>query len=183
MAKKKKVIPVYYWDANVFTAYVKKEKGRWETIEGLLEDCDNGDCIIWTSTLSIAEVTKGNTEVGKIVPMRTQNKIDGLWEPPSKIKLIEVSQMVVKEARNVIRAIHGNQKTGIRSVDAIHLASAIHKEIKEVHTYDSKLPGFAKILDLNIKEPHNDRLPFTEDTDEEKTKPVAKKKRKSKKSK
>ena len=166
MAKKKKVIPVYYWDANVFTAYIKKEKGRWETIEGLLEDCDNGDCIIWTSTLSIAEVTKGNTEAGKIVPMRTQNKIDSLWEPPSKIKLIEVSQMVVKEARNVIRAIHGNQKTGIRSVDAIHLASAIHKEIEEVHTYDSKLQGFAKILDLNIKEPHSDRLPFTEDNDE-----------------
>jgi predicted nucleic acid-binding protein len=176
MAKNKRVIPVYYWDANVFTAYIKKEKGRWETIEGLLEDCDNGDCIIWTSTLSIAEVTKGNTEVGKIVPMKTQDKIDALWEPPSKIKLIEVSQIVVKEARNVIRAIHGNQKTGIRSIDAIHLASAIHKEIKEFHTYDTKLPGFAKILDLDIKQPYSNRLPFTEGADEEETKSVAKKK-------
>ena len=182
MAKKKKIIPTYYWDANIFTAYIKKEEGRCKTIEGLLEDCDNGDCIIWTSTLSIAEVTKGNTEAGKIVPMRTQNNIDALWEPPSKIKLIEVSQMVVKEARNVIRAIHGNQKTGIRSVDAIHLASAIHKDIKEVHTYDSKLPGFAGILDLDIKEPSSGRFLFTEDTDEKKTKPTAKKKRSAKKS-
>jgi predicted nucleic acid-binding protein len=169
MAKKNKTIPTYYWDASVFTAYIKKEKNRWETVEGLLEDCDNGDCIIWTSTFSIAEVTKGNTEIGKIVPMKTQNKIDALWEPPSKIKLIEVSQMVVKEARNVIRAIHSNQKTGIRSADAVHLASAIHKEIKTVFTYDTKLFGFAKILDLDIKEPYSGRLPFTEE-DDEKTK-------------
>lgn len=179
MAKNKKVIPVYYWDASIFTAYIKKEDSRWQAVEGLLEDCDNEDCIIWTSTLSIAEVTKGNTEAGKIVPMKTQNKIDALWEPPSKIKLIEVSQMVVKEARNVIRSIHGNQRTGIRSADAIHLASAIQKEIKEVHTYDSKMSGFAEILDLLIKEPFNERLPFQGTANEEKSN--KKKIRKSKK--
>lgn len=167
MVKKKKGIPVYYWDANVFSAYIKKEKGRWETIEGLLEDCDNGDVIIWTSTLSIAEVTKGNTEAGKIVPMRTQNKIDALWEPPSQIKLIEVTQKVVIEARNVIRAIHGNQRAGIRTVDAIHLASALHKEIGEVHTYDNKLQSFDKILDIKIVEPYSGRFNFNKDSDEE----------------
>jgi len=164
--KKKKIIPVYYWDASVFNAYLKKEDGRWQIVEGLLEDCDNGDVHIWTSTLSIAEVTRGNIEPGKIVPLKIQNKIDALWEAPSKIKLLEVSQMVVKEARNVIRAIHGNQRTGIRSVDAIHLASALQKEIKEVHTYDSKLVSFAEILDLKINAPYSNRLPLEEDDEE-----------------
>jgi len=159
--RKKKVIPVYYWDASVFLAFIKEEKERYETVTNLLEECDNGNIHIWTSTLSIAEVTRGKTEPGKIVPMKTQNKIDALWEPPSKIKLIEVTQMVVKEARNVIRAIHGNAKTGIRSADAIHLASAIQKDIKEVHTYDDTLPTFAAIVDLKIGNPYCDKIPFT----------------------
>jgi predicted nucleic acid-binding protein len=164
--KEKHIIPVYYWDSSVFLAYIKGEKGRCETVLNLLEECDNGNVHIWTSTLSIAEVTKGNTEPGKIVPMKTQTKIDALWEPPSKIKLIEVSLMVVKEARNVIRAIHGNAKTGIRSIDAVHLASAIQKNIKEVHAYDGKWDGFAEILELKIVEPHSDKFIFNRSIDE-----------------
>lgn len=164
---KKKTIPVYYWDAGVFLAFIKEEKGRYETVTNMLEECDNGNIHIWTSTLSITEVTRGKTEPGKIVPMKTQNKIDALWEPPSRIKLIEVTQMVVKEARNVIRAIHGNAKTGIRSADAIHLASAIQKEIKEVHTYDGALLTFAKIVDLKIVNPHCDKIPFSGPLNEE----------------
>lgn len=168
MAKSnKKTNPTYYWDASVFLAYVKKEDGRWETVLNLLEECDNGNIDIWTSTLSIAEVTRGNTEPGKIVPMKTQNKIDALWDPPSKIKLLEVTQMVVKEARNVIRAIHGNAKTGIRSADAIHLASAIQKDIKEVHAYDNAVRSFAEILDLKIVIPHSDKLPFSRNIDDQ----------------
>lgn len=161
MAKKTKTtIPVYYWDASVFLAYVKEEHGRSDTVLDLLEECDNGNIDIWTSTLSIAEVTRGNTQPGKIVPMKTQNIIDALWEPPSKIKLVEVTQMVVKEARNVIRAIHGNARKGIKSVDAIHLASAIQKEIREVHTYDNGMQTFAKILDLKILEPYDNKYPL-----------------------
>lgn len=161
MAKKTKdSIPVYYWDASVFLAYIKGEEGRCDTVLDLLEECDNGNVHIYTSTLSIAEVTRDNTEPGRIVSMRTQDKIDALWEPPSKIKLIEVTQMVVKEARNVIRAIHGNARTGIKSVDAIHLASAIQREIREVHTYDNKLQKYEQILDLKILEPYDTKYPL-----------------------
>ncbi len=175
MAKKiKKSIPVYYWDSSVFLAYIKKEVGRYETVLNMLEECDNDNIEIWTSTLSIAEVTRDNTQPGKIVTMKTQNKIDALWEPPSKIKLIDVSQMVVKEARNVIRTIHGTEMTGIRSVDAIHLASAIQKEIKEFHVYDEQVNKFADILDLKITEPYCDKLPFSENLNEEKTENTAK---------
>jgi len=168
MAKKhEKVIPVYYWDASVFEAYVKEEDGRCETVTNMLEECDNGNMYIWTSALSIAEVTRGNAEPGKIVTLKVQNKIDALWEPPSRIKLIEATQMVAKEARNVIRAIHGNARTGIRSIDAVHLASAIQKEIKEVHTYDDGMCKWAKILDLKIVKPHCDKLPFSRPLHEE----------------
>jgi predicted nucleic acid-binding protein len=172
MAKKgKQAIPVYYWDAGVFLAYICEEVGRYETVTNLLEECDNGNVHIWTSTLSIAEVAKGKIDPGKIIPLKVQRKIDALWEPPSRIKLIEVTQSVVKEARNVIRAIHGSKKTGIRSVDAIHIASAIQREIKELHTYDDDLPKFAEIVDLKIVKPHCDKLPFTgpmnETTEEE----------------
>lgn len=110
--------------------------------------------------MSIAEAATGKSAPGTIIPMRVQQKIDALWEPPSKIKLIEVTQAVVKEARNVIRTIRGANRTGIRSADAIHLASAIQKNINEVHTYDD-LGKFAKIVSLKIVEPHCDKLPFT----------------------
>lgn len=161
MAKRtKQVTPVYYWDAGVFLAYICEEQGRYETVMNLLEECDNGNVHIWTSTLSIAEVAKGKVAPGKIIPLKVQRKIDALWEPPSKIKLIEVTQSVVKEARNVIRAIHGSKQSGIRSVDAIHIASAIQKEIRELHTYDD-LAKYAEVVDLKIRKPHCDKLPFT----------------------
>jgi len=161
MAKKtKSSVPVYYWDSGVFLAFICEEAGRCETVMNLLEECDNGNVEIWTSTLSIAEVAKGKIKPGKIIPLKVQRKIDALWEPPSKIKLIEVTQSVVKEARNVIRAVHGSKKGGIRSVDAIHVASAIQKEIKELHTYDD-LGKYAEIVDLKIVQPHCDKLPFT----------------------
>ncbi len=165
--KTKQGVPTYYWDAGVFMAYICQEKGRYETVTNLLEECDNGNIHIWTSTLSIAEVAKGPIDPGKIIPLKVQRKIDALWEPPSRIKLIEVTQSVVKEARNVIRTIHGSKKTGIRSVDAIHLASAIQREIGEVHTYDDKLPKFAEIVDLKIVRPHCDKLPFPDPASDE----------------
>lgn len=55
-------IPRYYWDACVSIAVIGSEPGRIEVVAQLLDDAEDGKCVIATSTLAITEVTFGTGE-------------------------------------------------------------------------------------------------------------------------
>jgi predicted nucleic acid-binding protein len=152
MVKDKKIIPVYYWDSGVFSAYINQEADRWRIVQSMLEECNAGNIEIWTSTLSITEVASDKEGIGKVLSIDIEDRINSLWTPPSQIKLIEVSEKVCRQARGVIRHIHANNQRGIRSMDAIHIGSAIQKGIKEIHTFDD-ITKFADILGIKITAP------------------------------
>lgn len=150
-------IPVYYWDSNMFIAYLKQEEARWELIEYYLDKAVKGDCEIWTSTLSIAEVVKDDTPVGKPLTEETIEKIDSFWSYPSPIKLFEVTELIVRDAREAIRLVHSLGKRGLRSADAIHIATAkrtlTNRGSVVFNTYDERLLKFNGTFPFEIKEP------------------------------
>jgi hypothetical protein len=45
-----------YWDSDTFLAWFQQEPGKVELCEGTLERAENGEVVIFTSALTIAEV-------------------------------------------------------------------------------------------------------------------------------
>lgn len=146
-----------YWDACVFGAYINDEPDRAQLIDELLEECNQGRLTVVTSQFSIAEVAFADAERTNRMPSpETFEKIDALWNPPSKIKMVEVHELVAKRARDLMRdglAIGLN----LRGADAIHLASATMPgaECARVFTYDKKLHGWEELLGVPVRFPEH----------------------------
>src|SRR4051794_11172237 len=113
-----------YFDANVFLAYVGNEKGRADTVQSLLDEARRGEIEILTSVLSIAEVAYGAHERDQGLTEAGEEDIEQLWAPASPITLVDVSQAVTRNARSLVRRAKVEGIGGIRSADAVHLASA-----------------------------------------------------------
>jgi len=160
MGEAAKKIPRYYWDANVFLSFIEGHADRIPNIEAILADCEEGRVEIWSSHLTIAEVAFAKAEKdAKILDTEIEKKIDELWHPESPIKLVEVSQGICVEARNLLRKnmlrpeISPRQKNkSLKAADAIHLATAQMIGVDEFHTYD-KLKEFECLVPFKIEEP------------------------------
>lgn len=156
MAKNQGPLPdKQYWDACVFTAYIGDEPGRADVVHQLLQQCDAGEIEVFTSLLSLAECAFAEIEKTKNeLSLDTLEKIDALWHPPSKIKIIEIHELVAIEARDLVR-IGVSKGISLKGADAIHLASAKRvEECKRIFTYDDKhLPKWETALGMPIGNP------------------------------
>jgi len=153
-------IPSYYWDACVFLAYVKGEEDRVPDIEGLLEAARRHECEIVTSTLTIVEVSSGVTQLTGKREHAAEMRIDGLWSTSSPINLIEFSRSVAEAARDYKRRAVDLGRA-LSTMDAIHLASAVELQVDALHTYDTKLGGWADEVPIKIEEPRGSDRPMS----------------------
>ena len=147
-----------YLDANVLLSYVNEEHERADIVQSLLEDAESGIVLLYTSYLSIAEVAYIASDQEPNGGTGDEASIDELWTPSSPITLTEVSIPVVRMARSVIRKAHLNQIRRVRSVDAIHLASAEVNKCDRFFTYEKKgtQTGWDTLIRPDISEPYVD---------------------------
>lgn len=105
MAKNQKAPPPrHYWDSCVFLSYIDNIPGRADIIERLLQQCADGEVEIWTSHFSLIEVAFASEEKEKrALDRETLENINSLWQPPSKIRLVELSEEIAYRARNTMR--------------------------------------------------------------------------------
>lgn len=146
-----------YWDSCVFLAYLIGEEGRVDVLETLLRDASNKREIqILTSTLSIVEVATAASDEG---PM-PEEEIDALWRRDPGIELVELSQLIARDARSLIRQAKELNRS-LRPPDSIHLATARRIGAEEFHTYDAGLLRTATALGFTCSEPYvaSQRLP------------------------
>lgn len=118
-----------YWDSTVFLALIKNEENRADTCEAIVNDARNGRCVIYTSTMTLAEVIKtkrGPAQVGEEV----ERQITQFFQNDF-IKLVPVSHAIGTRAR---RLIWDFSFLGTR--DAIHLATALEMTINVLEHYD-----------------------------------------------
>jgi len=110
-----------------------------------------------TSVLSIAEVAFAANDSTGVVSPEDEEAIDQLWVPASPITLVDVSETVTRTARSLIRQARGGGG-GVRSADALHLASAQLHGCSRFFTYEkaSTRARWNELVDATVEEPFTD---------------------------
>jgi predicted nucleic acid-binding protein len=149
----------FYWDSNVFLAYLNAEPGRVNIVTSLWRDVSNGNRgKVFASVESIVEVATVAEERNIGIHSGTLAKIDAIWSDPN-LQMVEAPELVMRRARKLIRDAFSQSWT-LTPKDAIHIATAMWIDqhtafsIVEFHTYDKKLMRFAPMAGLTICEPH-----------------------------
>lgn len=118
-----------YFCANVWISFINKEAGRYQAVEQIIQFAKKGECEIWTSTISIAEVFKSNAQGAAAVA--SDETIDALFEQ-GWVTMVSSDVLIAKDARTLLRAHPALKKP----FDAIHLATAIRHNCDVFHTFD-----------------------------------------------
>jgi len=123
-------IELVYWDSDAFLGWFQAEPGKADLCAGTLKRADQGEVLILTSALTIAEVLwmRG-------APMIAQDRADIVR------KFFRRSYLRI---RNVTRAVSENAQDlvwtqGIRPKDAIHVATALDAGVAALETFDEEL--------------------------------------------
>lgn len=147
-------VPRFYWDANVFLSYVNGTRDRLSHIEAIFREAEQEKVDIVTSTASIAEVAYGSTEMDeRALDPKMQEMIEYLWVPASPIDLVEISVLIVEDAREIMRAAIPEGVKVPTPIDAIHVSTAIRLEVDMFHSYDEPLCKVARKLGLDAAAP------------------------------
>ena len=133
---------LFYWDTAPLIAWITDEKrGDPAEMSGLaevVEMVERGHAVLMTSVLWRAEVLDLH-----LTPMQ-KRRLDAAFDGQSFLELQIDSRIM--DLTSHIRSFHraSKKKDAIKQVsvpDAIHLASAIHYNASEFHTFDGKRVG------------------------------------------
>jgi len=136
-----------YWDTCCFLAYLQNEPNTSEKCASVLEEAENGNLMILTSALTLAEVIKLK---GKKPLSKNENqKIKNFFNNSDYIVVRNVDRVIAESARELMwKHQHLHHK------DSIHLATALHHRIKILETFDEDLLKInGHINDIIIQEP------------------------------
>ena len=129
----------WYWDTCVFVAYLNENHQGYghyvDHIGQFLDDCARGDCVIYTSTLTIAEITEK-----RLISSCYGDFSEFLAEYSGSVIQVAADPTVMTLASK-IKGLTYTKTGGEREVgtpDAIHLASALTL----VSDYGVTLNGF-----------------------------------------
>lgn len=144
-----------YLDANALVAYVGGEPARAPVMRSLLQEAHRGEVDILTSVLSITEVAYGAQERDAGLSAAGEQEIDTLWEPASPITLVDISERVTRDARSIIREARAQNLSGVRSADALHLATARLYGVDVIYTYEKQetRTKWSQLTDITVTEP------------------------------
>ncbi|MDR6670164.1 PIN domain-containing protein [Rhizobium sp. 1399] len=139
-------IPAYYWDSCVFIAHFNNERDRHnhliDHIEQHLKEAQAGKCQIYTSTLTIAEITTPTLNAASVGSFN-----EFVRDFQSSIFLMEPDPNTMTLASH-LRSQRYSKQDGAKPrqlspPDAIHLATAINLkpmynvELDAFHTFDA----------------------------------------------
>jgi predicted nucleic acid-binding protein len=126
-----KTKPKYYWDANIFLAWLKNEKRKAGEMEGVAEIVwmvDRNQAVIVTSVVSKSEVLQSS------LPPSVQKMFSQIFQRPNLV-LVDFSDRIADLA-GTIRDFYKQQGSKVKLGDAQHLATAIAYQVDEFHTFD-----------------------------------------------
>lgn len=164
MKKQASIQKKVYWDACVFLEMIEEEEERRSGIEAILAEAEKGKILIHTSILTIAEVTYAKSEKNQqALDQDIEERINALWLPSSLFVLVDVFRGIVIDAQKMAREALKN-RTKIKPMDAIHLATAVRIGCAEFHTFDDfkgHQEKLSKVCGLKIGPPvMRGRIPF-----------------------
>lgn len=137
-------IPQYYWDTCVFIAHLNDDRLGYgdfiDDINQFLNEAKLGQCAIYCSTLTIAEITKSH-----LAPWR-QGQYEGFLKSFAGT-VVPIApdpniMTMASELRSLVYLKTGGQRK-LHTPDAIHLASALALvdgygvQLTAFHTFDN----------------------------------------------
>lgn len=125
--------PKYYWDACIWITLINdRDSVRGQCCQYVLKLADAGECEIWTSSFTLAEVYKRKCDDEQVGLQEDQDRhFEDLIEQEF-VKKISVDVDVATVARRLLRRF---PKIG-KPQDSVHVASCILENIDELHTFD-----------------------------------------------
>jgi predicted nucleic acid-binding protein len=121
-----------YWDANAWIGLINRDPEKVKALEVFYQAAKRGDVEIWTSVISNVEVYKMKDDPDAPRSLEEQNKrVDEVLHQPF-VKPIEVNDLIIWDARNLLQTYPALRKP----YDAVHLASALRWDVHAMHTYD-----------------------------------------------
>ena len=140
-----------------------------------MEKCENNHVIIYTSILSVVEVSfsRKDEQHAQNLSHQVEDAINELWAPNSKIRKVEFHDLIALRAKEIMRSAI-EMGWSIKPADAIHLSTAKSIRADEFHTYDIKLnkkhaAELKTLLGFTIKEPHKEPSLFDQLNDTKNT--------------
>ena len=136
--------PRFYWDTAPLIAWITNEKrtdpAEMSGLAEVVEMVDRGKAVLMTSVLWRAEVLNAS-----LTPAQ-KKRLEAVFDGRSILELAIDGR--VMSLASEIRSYHtlSKKKDGLKNIrvpDAIHLASAIHFEAAEFHTFDGARQGGA----------------------------------------
>ncbi len=123
--------PIYYWDANIFLAWLKNEVRKPGEMEGLAEVVaiiDRQEATMMTSVLTRTEVLESS------LPSQAQNFFNTIFDRPNVVS-VDLTAPISNLAHS-IRDYYRQNDRSLETPDCIHLATAINHKADEFHTFD-----------------------------------------------
>jgi predicted nucleic acid-binding protein len=125
-------VELIYWDSDAFLGWLQAEPGKSDLCAGTLKRADQGEVVIFTSALTIAEVLwmRG-------APMIPQEKAEVLRKffRRSYFRIRNVMRKISEDAQDLVWV------QSIRPKDAIHVATALDGHVIALETFDENLLG------------------------------------------
>lgn len=148
-----------YWDANAFLHYVNGRAEYLPVLEALLS---NSAVTIYTSVMSIVEVSFGGVEqTRRRLDPAVEGRINDLWANSDTI-VVDCQNEIAEGARRLMRETFP-RGWRLKPPDAIHLATAqwlidTGVRIDEFHTYDADLYKYSGVVGFTICAPNTAQL-------------------------
>lgn len=122
-----------YWDACAWLGLLNGESDKARELEVVWRKAELGEVEIWTSAFCIAEVYKVKCESGQTsIAPGDDDKIDYMFDQ-GFVYIAQVDLEIAKLAKTVLRTHPKLSKPS----DGIHLATAIHWNVDQLHTWDA----------------------------------------------
>lgn len=126
---------IYYWDSSCFIGYFGNEEDKVDLVEPLIHEAEAGTLTIVTSFMTITEVLYVEGAGVRQMSEGNRNKLKGFFRK-EWIEWINFDRTIAEAAREL------TWDHGLKSKDAVHLASARHLIVKEkvgidaIHSFD-----------------------------------------------
>lgn len=166
-------VPTYYVDSCVFIDLIETppDQEPAKTIAAIIAAAAESRVRLVTSILTIGEVWHTKAEIdGKCPDPEVEKRLFQLWNPAvSPIWLVDVHELVVRDAVKLLRQGIPNGWCKTKGVDGIHLATAQRERVDEFLTTEKAMSKWSPVVGFKVCAPHyepgepeDNRLPFTE---------------------
>lgn len=130
-----------YWDACAWLGLINGEADRKADLEHVWNMAKHGQAEIWTSAFCVAEVYRVKCEKREGLSAANDVLIDNMFDQDF-VKIAQLDLEIARLAKVLLRN-HDKLK---KPSDAIHLATAIHWDVQQLHTYD-----ISDLIGLDVK--------------------------------